>query len=468
VVVGTKRFLGLVGLSLLSMAPVARGQSNGGYVPAPSMGWGGQQQRYWDGNVWRVQAPAQPAAPGAAQPATPGVAQPLAPGAVQPGAPVPVAPSGVNQPPPTPPPVPPGNEPMANAAAAENLASEVETASLNEFGVEPTPIMLGDMAPFSTRVFLANPPTPNPGQPPLPPTPRINHNGATAAVPWVRGFKMADNMSPRPQDRVYFTFNYFNDLNGAVNQRLGNQVSNLQAYRYIFGFEKTFLEGNASLGIRMPIDTLTSSSRISSLQGTHTSVGELTMYGKYVLWQDTQSGSLISTGMAVTVPNSPSSFAGSPAQVGFHDTQLQPFIGYIFRKGKFYLQGFESIDVPTLSRDVTMFYSDIGIGYFVWENRERNAFLTGIAPTFETHVNNPLNHRGAFRINDVAGTPDVVDFTLAANFIFGRQGVFTVGFVDPVTGPKPFDFEVMALLNIFFGRTRNATPQLLTPPVAGG
>jgi len=354
---------------------------------------------------------------------------------------------------------------MASTAAAANVAEEVETANVGDLGVAATPIMLGDQAPLLVRQALASPPTPNPGQPPIPGSPRFNRNGSASTPAWVRGFKIADNMSPRPQDRVFFSFNYYNDLGGDINRRLGNQVSNLQAYRYMFGFEKTFLDGQASIGIRAPIDTLTATSQVPGLGGTHTAVDSLTVFTKFVLWEDTH-GSLLSTGLAVTVPNGPTNFAGHPAAPGFHDTQLQPFIGYIWQRGRFYAQGFESVGVPLDPNDVTMLYNDVGIGYFVYQSPDQNAFLTGIVPTFETHVNLPMNHQGALRFNDLAATPNVVDLTFGTSFVFGRRAIATFAFVDPVTGPKPFDFEVLGYLNIFFGRTAAARPPL-TPPGIG-
>ena len=34
----------------------------------------------------------------------------------------------------------------------------------------------------------------------------------------IRVFKIAENQSPRPQDRVFFTFNYFNNVNSSINK----------------------------------------------------------------------------------------------------------------------------------------------------------------------------------------------------------------------------------------------------------
>jgi hypothetical protein len=405
-----------------------------------------------------AQAPGTTTAPGPTQ--TPPI-QPPAVTTPPAAAPAPAAPSPAAATPPS---------PLA-AATAESLGMGAESASLGEMNFNDAPIMLGDMAPFSRvhQLFVAPnlqpPPTPVPGQPPLPPTPSGAQNRAAAAVPWLRGFKIADNMSPRPQDRFFFTFNYFNDLNYAINRRLGDQVHNIQVYREMFGLEKTFLDGTASIGIRLPLNSLSADSPIRGLGGTSTAVGNLTVFSKFVLWQDFNTGSLVSTGLAVTAPNGGSRFAGAPSSPPFRDTQIQPFVGYIWKRDRWFMQGFEAIDVPTLSSDVTMLYNDVGIGYFLYQAAQRDAFVTSIVPVFETHINVPLNHRGALRFNDPAGTPDVVDLTFGVNFILGRRAVFTAGFVDPVTGPRPFDFEWTALLNVFFGRTRNFQQSQFLPVI---
>jgi hypothetical protein len=267
---------------------------------------------------------------------------------------------------------------------------------------------------------------------------------------------------------VFFSFDYFNDLNGSINRGIGADVNHLKIYRELYGIEKTFFDGNASLGLRVPVNTLTADSRIPGLGGTNTSFGNLTAFAKAILWQNQGGQNLISGGLAVTAPNSPTRFAGSPAVAGFHDAQIQPFLGYLFGDKHWYLQGFEAIDVPTDPNDVTMLYNDIALGYYLYQDPNPNAFLSTIAPTFETHVNVPLNHRGAFRLNDPAGTADVVDLTYGANFLFRRTALLTIGFVNPVTGPKPFSYEWQLLLNVYYGRTRARAMQVPpTPPVGG-
>jgi hypothetical protein len=328
--------------------------------------------------------------------------------------------------------------------------------------------MIGDQAPLTIhRVSPAAPGLPPPfppGPPPPTPSPRL----ASAVVPSVRGFKIAENQSPQPQDRVFFTMDYFNNLNGALNTRFDSPVNNMTAWRYIFGLEKTFDDGYGSVGVRLPLDQLSASSTISGNfarpGGTSTSLNDLSIFTKYILKVDPDTGSLLSVGLEMTLPTGPSQFAGAKYIEGIQSTEVQPFIGYLLIRDRFYLHGFLSLSAPSTVRDVTMVYNDLGVGYFLYRNPDPDSFLTSVAPTFEVHVNTPLTHRDWFNANDISGTADVVDLTYGVNVGFFRQAVLTFGWVTPVTGPRPFNYEAVLLFNWRFGRSRAAA----APPIIGG
>ena len=115
---------------------------------------------------------------------------------------------------------------------------------------------------------------------------------------------------------------------------------------------------------------------------------------------------------------------------------------------------------------MTILSNDVGLGYYLYRNPDADGFLTAIAPTFEVHVNTPLNHRDVFDANDRAGTPDVVNLTYGVNFGFARSAVLTLGFVTPVTGPKPFDYEAPSCsTSASAGRGRRGGRRL---PLLGG
>jgi hypothetical protein len=63
----------------------------------------------------------------------------------------------------------------------------------------------------------------------------------------------------------------------------------------------------------------------------------------------------------------------------------------------------------------------------------------------------PLDHQGATNAFDPAGTPDSVDLTLGVSVVFNHRAALSVAAVAPVTGPRPFDIEALAFLNVRFG-----------------
>jgi hypothetical protein len=270
--------------------------------------------------------------------------------------------------------------------------------------------------------------------------------------------KIAENESPRPLDRLFFSFNYYNNVDRSTLSTAGSSVHNVQYFRNTFGFEKTFLDGNVSVGLRAPINTIDADGRVNS--GTFGSIGspgitdtefgDLSILLKGVLAQNRETGSLLSAGMAITTATGPRHFPGAPAEAvlinGQRGTSLQPFVGAIWNSGSFFVHGFTSLEIPTTRQDALLLFDDIGVGYYVYRNSENDRILTAIVPTFELHVNDPLRDRGSANI----GGPDILDLTTGATFEFGRGAALAVGLVTPITGPKPFDFEIMTHLNVRF------------------
>jgi hypothetical protein len=275
----------------------------------------------------------------------------------------------------------------------------------------------------------------------LPPLPvLVPRPGGAVLLPSTRGFKIADNESPEPRDRVYFSFNFFDNLFRGPGAR------GVNVYRETFGLEKTCLDGAVSVGLRMPLNTLDAPASVTGTAVTPTDVGDLSVILKSVLYRSDDCGRLVSAGLAITAPTGPDSFANDGSRT-FHETTLQPFAAFLCARGDFYFQGFSAIDVPTDSHDVTLWFNDLGVGYFLYRACDCDRFLTAVAPTLETHVNTPLNHRNR---SDLAHTPDIVDLTAGVNLEFMQRTRLAVGVVAPVTGPKPFDVEVVVQLRCRF------------------
>jgi hypothetical protein len=335
--------------------------------------------------------------------------------------------------------------------AAPTAPSPVERpglAGLEAFPLVGVPQMLGDQAPIFG-------------------SPRAATGAGTNVVrlPWVRGYKMADNQSPLPLDRVFATFYFYDDINVGNARTPGTTIRDVKVYREFFGFEKTFLDGRSSLGLRLPLNTI-SARGVGG--GTSTALGDLTVFGKYALWMDPARG-VFSLGMAVTPPTGPAAFAGAAFTRARNPTYLQPFIGVLRPMGRWYVQGFSGVNVPTDSRVVTMYYNDLGIGYFLHQARRDDALVSAVVPSMEVHVNTPLNHRGGFSdVRDPGATIDSVNLTFGLSTVLRRRTVFSAGFVTPVTGPRPFDIEAIALLNVAFGAPRPGRSLGTVPPPAFG
>jgi hypothetical protein len=257
-------------------------------------------------------------------------------------------------------------------------------------------------------------------------------------------FKISDNESPRPRDRVFSDYQYFRIKSRIPT--LGDMGINL----YTEGFEKTFLDGKASFGMRLPIFQMWTTSptgdtaALSMLRKED--VGDLTIIGKYAFWECQETGSLLSGGLVLTTPTGPDLPVNGAI---IHPVLIQPWVGGIYNTPTWYLHGFSAIIVPTDSRDVTFLTNDYGVGYYLYQAKEcDHRLLSAVIPTFELHVNTPLNHRGSD--STPLGLADTVDLTGGATIGIGKSASLAVGAVTPITGPRPFQVEAQVYFNYRF------------------
>jgi hypothetical protein len=279
--------------------------------------------------------------------------------------------------------------------------------------------------------------------------------------------KVAEGESPRPTDRVFSKFNYYNNVNKARWADPTEPIHGVDLYRYTFGLEKTFFNQSVSLGLRVPFYTLDAEAKDVHLEPdpatgalvqvpggpgfTTTHFGNISAIVKAVLWEDREAGSLLSGGAVLSFPTAASEkLDPGPSILAY----AQPFAGFILTGGDLFVQGFSSMTLPVARPESIVLFTDLGVGYFVHRDNSGSALLTGIAPTLEVHVANPL--RDADRLADLFGRVDdlkvhnVVDVTLGTTVEFSHRRTLGLGLVVPLTGPKPFDLEVLAQTNIRF------------------
>jgi hypothetical protein len=276
-------------------------------------------------------------------------------------------------------------------------------------------------------------------------------------------FKIADNESPRPVDRVFFTWNYFSNIRdpqsgpiNPVNTSLTSSAETIRditvtsldtsipglprasanLHREVFGFEKTFLDGSASIELRVPL-----LQQAINLDGfSARTVGDLTIIGKYAFLLDRDTGNVFSGGLAVTAPTGPSI---QTTDGNLHSTLLQPWVGYIWTSERFFLHAFHSVVGPTDTRDVTLLFNDVGLNYWLYRG-EPNRPLNFIVPMLEAHVTTPLNHRDG---NGPIFVSDLVVMTVGVHVGLFGNGTLSLGVATPVSGPRIFSAEGFVQLN---------------------
>ena len=236
-------------------------------------------------------------------------------------------------------------------------------------------------------------------------------------------------------DRVYVSYNYYSNVLDSV--LLGPQ---LNVHRETVGIEKTFLGGDASIGLRLPIlETRTSHLNESGL-------GDLSVVFKYAPYINCKTGDVLSGGLVVTVPSGRDFQAtGAP---NTHPVILQPWTGSILTFGDFYMQGFTSYAFPLDDRiDSSDWFNDVGIGYFLYRSPCADSLLAAVIPTLECHYTEAVNHRG---VNGFPGGLDIVSLTGGVTLGIGAKSQLNIGVNVPISGPRPYDVEGLIQLNCRF------------------
>ena len=275
--------------------------------------------------------------------------------------------------------------------------------------------------------------------------------------------KIAEGESPRPMDRVFYQYNYYNNLNKARWTSPTEPIHNVELGRHTFGFEKTFLNQSVSLGLRVPFNSISAEGKPFHLVPDPTTgtlvtstadegfdtmlLGNVSAIVKAVLCENRQTGSLISGGATISVPTASNDKIDPGMSVIAY---MQPFVGYILNRDEWFVQGFSSLTVPLVSTQSIVMFNDIGVGY--WLMRNRSGLITGVRRRWKCTW--PRRCGRVIRILPSSamgcGVFDVFDMTIGATILFGNSATLGLGMVVPLTGPKPFDVEVLAQLNYRF------------------
>ena len=237
-------------------------------------------------------APQPPAAPPTAAPPT---AVPPTPTAPQAAAPAPQ---------PTP------------APRSNFLASEIGTASSP---LSSAPFMIGDAfgGIGGSDIIISGPGG----------TQGINGGGSLDVT---GRLKLVENFSPMPRDRVFFDYNYFDDVPLVLN----NDAS---INRYVPAFEKTFLDGWASIEMRAPVANTLNSTLSGSTPNSARPGSSATCSYRSRPCSGAPTRSLCPAAWRMSVPTGPSITLVNFPQVALNQLQIQnravyfqPFLSYLW------------------------------------------------------------------------------------------------------------------------------------------
>lgn len=247
-------------------------------------------------------------------------------------------------------------------------------------------------------------------------------------------FKIPENESPQPINRLFATYHYFNDVRSGSDR--------FDFHREIVGFERTFLEGKGSFGIRLPMLQTNGPNGLSE-----SGLGNLSLIGKYAFYNNPNRGLLLSTGAVVTIPSG-STFRSLGLDHNSDAVFIQPFLGGIYDLGAFYIQGFSSIAIPTETQQTVFMFNSFGFNYRLYRSDSPTSTVRFIIPTVEGHLTTPLNNRTSE--NTDFGFPDLFALTVGSQMGLFDRLVVKTGISMPLTGPRPHSFEGILQFNLLF------------------
>lgn len=291
--------------------------------------------------------------------------------------------------------------------------------------------------------------------------------------------KIAENNSPIPRDRVFTNYSLFNQV--------PLTAGGVDVNRFVPGFEKTFYGGIGSIEMRFPFaTTLDNVIYTGAVPNTdEAQFGNIGIPIKLLLFQN-QSIALAG-GMQIALPTARDTIVQQPdgtqlVRIENESVHLMPYLGLLLTPNdRLFMQSFVQVDADTQGSpvqvtnfagglnpagrldDVTYLYVDLSLGYWLFRSNDTTG-ITGVAPTFEVHMNRALDdaptlQNGPLLITSSNAGLDSTNLVLGAMFEWSQRTTLTVGCALPVSGDfdRQFDSELRVIFNHRFGPQSRAT-----------
>ncbi len=292
-------------------------------------------------------------------------------------------------------------------------------------------------------------------------------------------YNVSENNTSIPTDRVYFLYNAFYNAQDITKLQgpptFGPVTTSLDLHRYLIGFEKTFLDGNASIDVRMPFFS-GFSFEDSGIVSSSGNVGNLTMYLKALLYADDSFA--LASGLGLGLPTG--SDIETRSQFGFltiknQGVHLMPFVAMTAAPNDhWFLQSFAQIRFAASGNDVVgdqgdygvyteqnLMQYDLGVGRWLYRD-DRRDFFSGFALVSELHYTSTIQDTDSVAvpfsgvpsglISNPANRLDLLNLTSGLHIQLGPKSNLRVGAVVPLQAvpDRVFDTELQVYFNRFF------------------
>lgn len=295
-------------------------------------------------------------------------------------------------------------------------------------------------------------------------------------MPTAGGSQRFNNEHSRalPTDRVFGSYHHFENAVQANAAAPGFPSTSANIDRFTLGFEKTFLEGNTSVELRLPLSTPVSfSSPDSNFQSS--TVGNLVVNLKGLLYSDESQA--VALGLAINTPTAddltvalPSSVTTSSFTIDNNAVHLIPYVAYqAAPTDNFFFNGFLQFDTPTNGNnlrvvpapgagapenrtlnDQTLLYLNTSFGYWLYHDADAD-FFNGLAGLLEVHYATALNDPDIVSARDKAltfgtntGRVDSVNMAFGLHAQLARSTIIRTAYVTPLRdgNHRLFDGEI--------------------------
>lgn len=291
-------------------------------------------------------------------------------------------------------------------------------------------------------------------------------------------FNASENNTALPTDRVYFIYNAFYNaasttVNGDPNFFLPVQRS-IDLHRYLIGFEKTFLDGNVSIDVRMPFFSGFDFNSFGVLSDSG-NIGNLTMYMKGLLYSNETSA--VASGLGIGLPTgsdlqTTAPFAQERVTIRNDAVSLMPFMAATLSPNEnWFIQSFAQINFAASGNQVVnqdglvgiyneqhLGQIDLGVGRWLWHDATR-PYVSGLAGVMELHYTSTLQDTDTVELpefnflsgnlSNAANRVDLLNLTSGLHLELGPMSSLRVGAVVPLRNApeRVFDSELQVSFN---------------------